>query len=173
MSDPYNRVGGAAPLARSSRTPLPGAAPCKVTRPAEMLTTTDLTGFDVAWIAVDAAGFVAIFTNAGEGPIPESAEYAVFATEELVLDLPEISEIQLHADVPRPDSFVAFAKRGLFSYDWSDAHRTASLFGGYELVARPDRPLSVEELPSILQAYALATRLNDAKFGAAVVVVPS
>lgn len=136
-----------------------------------MPTSTDLIGIDVAWIAVDAAGFVAIFTNAGEGPIPESAKCAVFATEELVLDLSEISEIQLRADVPRPDSFVAFAKRGLFSYDWSDAHGTASLLGGYELMALPDRPLSVEELPSILQAYALATRLNGATFGTAVLIL--
>lgn len=54
--------------------------------------------------------------------MPESA---VESGEESALALPEISGFDLLTHVHRPDDFIAFARRGLFAYDWSDVHRPA------------------------------------------------
>ena len=131
----------------------------------------DLQGIDAAWIAIDVLGQVALFTTGGEGPIPGTALSSVNIAEESVLSLPEISGYDLLVVVPRPDDFIAFAKRGLFAYDWSDVHRsTGQASDSYELQARPSRPLTLLDLPAPLQEMALATRLSGVSFGSSVVV---
>lgn len=98
------------------------------------------SGLDVEWIAVDCKGRVAVFTTAGTGPIPKAC-----LTEAEVLDqvwdavrsLPEVTEQELIVTVPRPDDFIAFAKRGLFSFDWAEFQETPQ----YEVQARPKTPL--------------------------------
>jgi hypothetical protein len=128
-------------------------------------------GLDVAWIAINAIGQVAIFTTGGEGPIPDTAAVSVENAEEEVAALPEIGDYALLVDVPRPDDYVSFAKRGLFAYDWCDVHRTAGeATGCYELQARPSRPLILSELPSSLKTAASATRIFDLSFGSSLVV---
>lgn len=107
-----------------------------------MAGSRDLRGIDAAWLAADDSGQVAVFFTGGEGPLPESAIPSVDAGDESALALPETSDVELLTGVPRPDDFVAFAKRGLFALDWSDVHRLISQeLGGYELQARPLRPL--------------------------------
>ncbi len=100
--------------------------------------------------------------------MPESA---VESGEESALALPEISGFDLLTHVHRPDDFIAFARRGLFAYDWSDVHRPYSqVLGGYELQARPLRLRHLTELPAPLQAMAAATRLPGVLFGISLVV---
>ncbi len=81
-------------------------------------------GRDYAWLAMDASRHIGIFTNAGDGPIP----LAVLANrgrtdraEKVVLHLPERGGYEMLVKVPRPDDFIAFARRGLYAYDWQDA----------------------------------------------------
>jgi hypothetical protein len=107
-------------------------------------------GLDVEWIAVDRNGHVGVFTTGGIGPIPN-----VYLTGsgwwdqiwDAIGSLPEVSEHDLLVTLPRPDDFIAFARRGLFAFDWADVHRT---IGGatnrYELQARPRTPLAVESI---------------------------
>ena len=131
----------------------------------------NLQGIDAAWIAADASGFLAIFTTGGEGPVPDTAMLSIESAEESVLYLPETTWAELLVTIPRPDSFIAFAKRGLFAYDWSDVHRTArQVVGGYELQARPAQPLLLTDLPQPLQVMATATKLSGVSFGTSIVV---
>ena len=136
-----------------------------------MDSSRDLQGIDAAWIAIDVLGQVALFTTGGEGLIPDTALPSVNIAENSAFSLPEISGYDLLVVVPRPDDFIAFAKRGLFAYDWSDLHRSANqASGSYELQARPSRPLALLDLPAPLQAMASATRLSGVSFGSSVVV---
>ncbi|ROM80242.1 hypothetical protein BK654_04940 [Pseudomonas brassicacearum] len=135
-----------------------------------MVTNLDLQDFDVGWIATDAIGQIALFTTAGPGPIPDSALPSVESSEELVLSLPERSDVDLV--MPSANAFVAFAKRGLFAYDWSDVHRTArQALNGYELQCRPLNPLTLFDLPAPLRVLAEGTRLSGITFGMSIVIV--
>ena len=136
-----------------------------------MDSSRDFQEVDAAWIAIDVLGQVALFTTGGKGPIPRTALSSVNMVEDSVFYLPEISSYDLLIVLPRPDDFIAFAKRGLFAYDWSDIHRsTGQASDSYELQARPSRPLTLLDLPAPLQAVALATRLSGVSFGSSVVV---
>ena len=122
---------------------------------------------DLPWVAVDAAGRLAVFTTAGEGPVPASALQASAAVEAVVAELSVVGGSKLLVDYPRPDDFVSFAERGLYAYDWCDAHRTAAASKGcYELVAVPLRPVLIGELPEGLRLPFEATLIADACFGA-------
>jgi len=130
------------------------------------MTFAELQGVDASWLAVDCIGQIAVFTTGGEGPIPQSALPSTLDAEELLLSLNSFSACTLVANLPRPDDFVAFAKRGIFSYDWSDVHRTYSeATGCYELQASPTQPLSIERLPENLQKLAKATTFVSVTFG--------
>lgn len=102
-------------------------------------------GLDVEWIAVDRKGRVGVFITAGSGPIPKAC-----FTEAEVLDqiwdaihsLPEVMDYELVVSVPRPDDFIAIAKRGLFSFDWQQFQETPR----YEIQARPKTPLTVDAI---------------------------
>ncbi len=134
------------------------------------MTQDDLDGMDVAWMAVDALGSVAIFTTGGVRPVPSTAVASIDITEPEVDSLPEISSFDLLVNLPRPDDFVSFAKRGFFAYDWSDVHRaTQRHINGYELQARPLRPLTLTELPASMQLAAAATESPNVSFGAFVI----
>jgi hypothetical protein len=123
-------------------------------------------GIDLTWVAVDAAGRLAVFTTAGEGPVPPSALQASASAEAAVAALPVVGGTQLLIDCPRPDDFIAFAERGLYAYDWRDAHRTAASSSGcYELVALPLRPVLIGELPKNLRFPFEATIVSSAPFG--------
>lgn len=136
------------------------------------MTPLVLQDFDVGWIATDAVGQVALFTTAGLGPIPDSALPSVENSEELVLSLPEVSDVALVTSMPGADAFVAFAKRGVFAYDWSDVHRaTPQALKGYELQYRPLSPLILFDLPAPLRALAEVTQLPGVTFGVSIIVM--
>jgi hypothetical protein len=62
-------------------------------------------------------------------------------SEAVVCSLPRTTTAHLLVSVPRPDSFVALAERGLFVYDWNE-HPIASISTGvYEAVATPNDPV--------------------------------
>jgi hypothetical protein len=125
------------------------------------------TGWDFAWLACDAAGHVAVFTNAGVGPIPSaSLALGVLAesAEEHVDQLPVVGTCVLLAKLPRPDDYVAFAKRGLFAYDWSDVHRRTGFSHQYELIARPEAPVDVGRVSASVRLLASAVRFHGTNF---------
>lgn len=137
-----------------------------------MVTPFVLQDVDVGWVATDAVGQVALFTTGGPGPVPDSALPSVENSEEFVISLPEMSDVDRVTAMAGANAFVEFAKRGFFAYDWSDVHRDASQrLRGYELQYRPLNPLTLSELPTPLRALAEATRLSDVTFGASIIVI--
>jgi hypothetical protein len=137
-----------------------------------MVTPLDVEGFDVGWIATDAIGHIALFTTAGRGPIPDSALPSTEDCEEWVLSLSEVSDVNSVTSMSGANAFVAFAKRGLFAYDWSDVHRAASqALNGYELQYRPLSPLTLDDLPTPLRPLAELTRLSGVTFGVSIIVM--
>ena len=131
------------------------------------MTSSEFQGVDASWLAVDSIGQVAVFTTGGEGPIPISALPSARDAEEMLQSLEKISECTLLVDVPRPDDFIAFARQGLFSYDWRDVHRTKrEAVERYELQAIPLRPAAAEQLPEKIRLLAEATNLDSVVFGA-------
>ncbi|MCA8954339.1 MAG: hypothetical protein KDE27_32825 [Planctomycetes bacterium] len=126
-------------------------------------------GWDVEWVAVDAQDRIAIFTTAGDGPIPRAqlARWAEFSTVAArLLALPETGGHELLVTLPRPDDFVRFARQGYFAYDWDWSR--GGLRPRYRLQARPLVPRLVDasldpDLLALLGAGA-SDRLN---FGAA------
>lgn len=128
-------------------------------------------GLDVGWLATDAIGQVAFFITAGMGPIPESALASIEDGEEQVLSLPETSGVNWRAQADYSNAFAVFAKRGLFSYDWSDIHCCeCNALNGYELKCDPQTPLTLLDLPAPLQVVAQATRFAAITFGVATLI---
>ena len=77
-------------------------------------------GDDYAWVAVDLADNVAVFTNGGVGPIPMSVltdRKLSDSAEWEVRGLPEYCRSDPSVMLPCTECYVAFACRGLFAYD--------------------------------------------------------
>jgi hypothetical protein len=125
----------------------------------------EVTDFD--WYAVEANGYLVQFASGG-GPLPASVASSLEALQQLhayFLALPiqatPVRLTQLAADIVDVEryvkSFVNYAQRGLFSFDKTDlAHRNNMM---YHLVAYPEAPLSLAELPTEIAALASRTRL--------------
>jgi hypothetical protein len=116
-------------------------------------------GVDVVWLGADRDGFVAAFVTAGVGPIPSVILSENFVpieeVEERISELPRVSIAEALVNVKRPDDFLEIAKRGIFVYDWRDAHRTAANeTGAYEAVAKPLTPTTIDELSRALKTLA-------------------
>jgi hypothetical protein len=119
--------------------------------------------YDVVWIGSDAAGKVAAFVSAGEGPVPVSMFEAIDFIEEEILKLPAMSEAILVEGAPTAESFTELCRRGLFVYDWSDVHgppRTSK----YQKMAAPRTCIEIAHLPVALRAFAKACVLPGADF---------
>jgi hypothetical protein len=126
--------------------------------------------FDCAWLASDSDNRLAVFTTAGCGPVPVSLLHLLDCDdsdlEPLIYKLPVVSEARLLETMPRPNSFVEFAQRGLYAYDWTDVHRPAvACRNAYELVAIPVNPIAVDRLPNELAQHARDLRLVTSRFG--------
>jgi hypothetical protein len=125
---------------------------------------------DCCWLASDRDGHLGAFVTRGRGPIPAQAlleTYPLDSIEEQMLALPKASDIELRVRMPRSDRLVALAERGLFVYDWSDAHRTEQYIDEYELTALPYRPLALDSLPEGLLDAARWVRFTAISFASA------
>lgn len=67
--------------------------------------------------------------------------------------------------VPRPDSYIELASRGLYVYDWTDISRGSGHLDAYELMAVPAAPIRCDELPEELRTVARSVRLSEVRFG--------
>ncbi|WP_315757436.1 MULTISPECIES: hypothetical protein [unclassified Bradyrhizobium] len=127
-------------------------------------------GIDCVWIASDRDGHVGAFISAGAGPIPaagfDSDQIPIEDIETRLCQLPIVSSAHLLATVRSPASFVDLAERGLFVYDWIDAHRSSrDATCMYEPVAVPAMPLRSDQLPNDLHILADELRLSAVRFG--------
>jgi hypothetical protein len=132
---------------------------------------------DCVWLASDQDGHAAAFVTAGLGPIPTRAldltEPPFDELEELVSAAAACSEVEMRVHVPRPDSFIALASRGLFVFDWTDIHKTrASSLDAYELVARPKQPAHADALPQLLRQACLSVTISGVAFSETALISP-
>jgi hypothetical protein len=125
---------------------------------------------DWDWYAVDTDGYIAHFTSAGLRALPLSVKQhadtalALIAYFEGRLEcsatvLPsdqakrEVAQITDEARIElRLRDYIRAARRGLFSYD------TEMVFGdtsGYYLIASPEVPLRIDDLPSEIRSIIL------------------
>jgi hypothetical protein len=117
-------------------------------------------GLDFAWLACDVVGHVAVFTNAGAGPVPTAVlaeRPSVNRVESMVRDLPCVGGHTMHVLFPRPDDYIRWAERGLFAYDWRDS-------GRYEIIATPEHPVTVGQLPAEIARLARLAVLSGLRF---------
>ena len=127
-------------------------------------------GIDCCWLASDRDGHLGVFVTRGRGPIPAQAlleTYPLDGMDERLLALPKASDVERRMRMPRADRLVAFAERGFFVYDWSDAHRTEQYVDEYELIALPYRPLALDQLPESVSDTARWVRFNAVAFATA------
>lgn len=132
-------------------------------------------GVDCVWIATDHRGYIGAFVTAGVGPIPQLAlgakGIAIEDIEGHICELPPVSKVQVLTSVPRPDDFVAMAERGFFVYDWSDVHRTSrQSIGAYELMAAPETPITVNDLPSDMMQIVGKIKLDEIEYAQAKII---
>jgi hypothetical protein len=84
--------------------------------------------------------------------------------EDALLTLPKVSGCHLLVSIPRPDSFVDLAERGLFVYDWSDVHPAKQSLDAYEPTAVPTNPISLDRLPDAVKLYATSVKFDTVAF---------
>lgn len=130
---------------------------------------------DFEWYALDRKGQIAILTSAGFGAIPlvvfrdKTMYYEVAA---YFRSLPLRCDHKLLAKKSVDCSFwIEQAWSGLFGYDWNVAAGQYVPGAPYELIAAPEKPLTVLELPTDLQLWISIIRF-DAEFGVATELFP-
>ncbi|MBJ6110073.1 hypothetical protein JAO73_13705 [Hymenobacter sp. BT523] len=131
-----------------------------------VISDIDQEVFDYDWFAVDTDGHVLHFASAG-GVLPASvaaSNEALTMLQEYFNRLPETPEankVQVVANVSKEkgvqyDSFVNYARRGLFSFD--KTRLGARLDACYHLIARPQHELMLADLPTEVAAIISQTR---------------
>jgi hypothetical protein len=120
---------------------------------------------DIEWYAPDRHNSIAFFTTGGPGPIPRSvlrdrAEYTA------VLEFFESMPAKAHADILVTESrnigdWEKAAERGLYSFD---SERGKGRAEGYYMVARPDVPVHVDDLPGWVREWLDRVRLENTVF---------
>jgi hypothetical protein len=127
---------------------------------------------DWDWYAVDQNGCIGHFTSAGFRALPKSVKQDRERTKKIGYyffeEAPVISEwsVRAHAEVdcggwakPGKDryvrDFVQMASKGLFSFD---TELTRSANGRYFLVAIPEQPLRVDDLPAEIKVAVMEVR---------------
>ena len=101
------------------------------------------------WLAIDNKGHLGIFTATMNAPIPDKVKSSFENYEELrrriELTTKTTSAIVETREKGDFDDWIAYADKGFFAFDFQDIHRTEKK-NQYDLIARPARPLTVDEL---------------------------
>ena len=110
-------------------------------------------GREFDWLGIDRNGRVAVFSNAGYGPLPETVNERpadVDAALERAGELPAIGSAGTVENSGGGDySFwYCYSAKGFYTYDW----RVGG--GPYRRLSSPTVPISIDRLPDKLQAVA-------------------
>ncbi len=100
---------------------------------------SDYIGLEFDWYARDSDGFLAVFSSAGWGPIPD-AVFEKFAEQNLLQKRLYTLCGKASPQNLISDDLVTLTACGLFAFDWKDT------YGPYERIAIPERPVSVHDL---------------------------
>lgn len=112
-----------------------------------------LWGREFDWLGTDHHGHVAVFSNAGCGPLPETVNECladVDAALERADELPAIGSAGNIENCGDGDYcfWYSYSAKGFYAYDW----RVGG--GPYRRLSSPTVPISIDRLPDQLQAVA-------------------
>jgi hypothetical protein len=145
-----------------------------------MIRPDEEAGLDLDWYALDAQGHVAHFTTGGCGALPRGAaasrgdletvrEYFRFLPEigAAILNRDRLTGIRLHPiDKAEPREALRYwadsAARGLYAYDYLEDRRRRPR--PYWVVARPEVPLTADELPPQIRDIVARTTIRNVAF---------
>jgi hypothetical protein len=124
---------------------------------------SSLRGMDFSWLAADSDGHVAWLVTFGSAVVPpwvDRDDAAYDDMESALAALPVRGGMSAGEEPRNVREWLDVARRGVFGYDWR-VHD-----GPYQLIARPDQPIHVGELPPALAALALRSRFKHLCFSA-------
>lgn len=120
---------------------------------------------EFGWIGVDNLNHVGYFSTFNQAYTPKKVlssfeQYLELA--ELINNLPEISPSRLYSiNKGRFDNWHFHSRRGLFGYDYEDAHRKPhEKLNRYDLLTIPDNPIDFNSIPGIEQYEAIIPRFD-------------
>lgn len=124
---------------------------------------TEALGFEFDWLARDADGHVGLFSTAGGGHAPEAFLLDTGrhdAAIEMLLGMPAGTSALFspHVAPGLDNTWRQVAERGLFAFD-SDPGG-----GPYRLVAAPEVPIQIDNLPSAVADVAAAITFSELRF---------
>ena len=103
-----------------------------------------LVGFELDWLAVDAAGHIGLFSSGGYGPVPVAVVNHLGDVEEALKRLavmPVTGECVEEPTGARFEFWIEPARRGFFGFDWGPGWE-----GPFTRLTVPSRPLKVADL---------------------------
>ena len=135
-------------------------------KPAARSRPEDVQGLEYDWLATDANGCVALFSTAGGGYAPAPFLEGTQAHDQAIATVlagPPVTVAAFAPAIPPSleNTWQRAAERGLFAYD-ADPNG-----GPYRLVAAPQAPVRVEDLPAAVAAVARGNTLAGVSFAAA------
>ncbi|WP_437963184.1 hypothetical protein WMF04_25955 [Sorangium sp. So ce260] len=123
----------------------------------------EILGLEFDWLASDADGFVALFSTAGGGYVPDEFlrdTDAHDAAIDVVLASPASTAARFAPQLPpgSKNTWRMVAERGLFAFD-------SDLYGGpYRMVAAPANPIRIVELPRLVIDVVERLKLRQVRF---------
>lgn len=118
---------------------------------------------ELDWLAIDNKGQLGIFTSLLNAPIPNNVK----SSFENYIDLshridsaPKItSAIVETRERGNFSDWVTYAEKGFFAFDFQDVYRSEKK-NQYDLIARPVRPMKIEEFNLPLQLLGSVVKID-------------
>ena len=105
------------------------------------------------WIGIDSIDQIGIFSSFNKGFIPDcfKLSYSKYCDlADLINSLPDISDsIIVFTGQGIFTDWINFSKKGLFGFDYQDAHRVTKL-NQYDLITRPLKALNANDLKTLV-----------------------
>ena len=123
---------------------------------------------DFMWFAVDLNSHIAALTSAGFAAIPMvvfRSKTQYFSCLNYFESLPKKSEFTIHKSVYNLlTDWLEVASKGLFAYDWDNNSGCYEAGKPYSLLASPNSPITLSELPIEIQEYLHPIRFESLSF---------
>jgi hypothetical protein len=128
-----------------------------------MTTQEEIQGQEYDWLAADSEGLVGFFSTAGGGYAPQAFLDDVNAFDSAiaaVLSLPATGSATCFRELRTrlTNTWKLVAERGLYAFD------SSPLGGAYRLIATPDTPARLKDLPASVGHVAGRVVLPDVTF---------
>ena len=115
------------------------------------------------WVGMDKIGQVGIFSSFNRGFIPDCVKlsYSKYCDlADLINFLPEVTDsIKVNIGQGILTDWINFSKKGLFGFDYQDAHRVSKL-NQYDLMTRPLKALKANELNALVDYKDIIPRFD-------------